>query len=177
MRRMIEPRTAGAPAQRLTSGRRPYSRPPGELRAGPSCAGLPLGPRPSSGPSVSSVASAPETSPTISPPAMTRIRSERPRISSSSTDTRRTALPESRSSTSRRWMNSIAPMSTPAGRLADDEHRGAAVDLPGKDELLLVASGKGRDPQAGLRRPDVVGRHLPLAVGADGPARRGARRC
>src|SRR5204863_389506 len=44
---------------------------------------------------------------------MTRIRSESERISSSSSETSRTARPSSRSSTRRRWTNSIAPTSRP----------------------------------------------------------------
>src|SRR5260370_678842 len=41
------------------------------------------------------------------------MRSASARISSSSTETSNSALPASRSATSRRWMDSIAPMSTP----------------------------------------------------------------
>src|SRR5439155_517749 len=50
---------------------------------------------------------------TIRPSYMTAIRSERERTSSSSAETSRTAVPSSRSWTIRRWMNSMAPMSTP----------------------------------------------------------------
>jgi hypothetical protein len=52
-------------------------------------------------------------SPTMRPSNITAIRSDIDMISSSSTDTRRIALPASRSSMMRWWMNSIAPMSTP----------------------------------------------------------------
>ena len=47
------------------------------------------------------------------PSNMTRMRSASARISSSSTETSRIALPASRISIRRRWMNSMAPMSTP----------------------------------------------------------------
>src|SRR5581483_2142972 len=63
-------------------------------------------------PSSSSVALG-GNSPTIRPSYMTRIRSESDRISSSSSDTSRTARPASRCSTSLRWTNSIAPTSRP----------------------------------------------------------------
>src|SRR5262249_37778499 len=46
-------------------------------------------------------------------PAMTRIRSATAPISSSSTETRRIAVSASRSARRRRWMNSMAPISTP----------------------------------------------------------------
>src|SRR5438094_232063 len=44
---------------------------------------------------------------------LTAIRSDSERTSSSSAETSSTAVPSSRSWTMRRWMNSIAPMSTP----------------------------------------------------------------
>ena len=47
------------------------------------------------------------------PSYMTRIRSESESTSSSSSETSRTARPSSRSSTRRRWTNSIAPTSRP----------------------------------------------------------------
>ena len=52
-------------------------------------------------------------SPMMRPSHMTRMRSESERTSSSSTETSRIALPASRMARSWRWMNSIAPMSTP----------------------------------------------------------------
>src|SRR5215213_3718940 len=52
-------------------------------------------------------------SPTIKPLHMVKIRSDNALISSSSTDTSRMALPRSRKSISRRWINSMAPISTP----------------------------------------------------------------
>src|SRR6478736_3468038 len=61
-------------------------------------------------PSSPSVASG-SRSPTTRPANMTRIRSDRARISSSSTETSRTALPWSRISMIRLWMNSMAPTS------------------------------------------------------------------
>ena len=45
--------------------------------------------------------------------ARTYLRSESERISSNSAETSRTALPASRCSMSRRWINSMAPISTP----------------------------------------------------------------
>src|SRR3984957_16682326 len=52
-------------------------------------------------------------SPVTRPPQSTMMRSESAKISSSSTETRSTALPASRCAPIRLWMNSIAPMSTP----------------------------------------------------------------
>src|ERR1700722_16532016 len=52
-------------------------------------------------------------SPVTRPPQSTMMRSESAKISSSSTETKSTALPASRWATIRLWMNSIAPMSTP----------------------------------------------------------------
>src|SRR6266568_2338903 len=63
-------------------------------------------------PNCSSVASG-ETISTILPSYITAMRSERERISSNSAETSKTALPASRCSMIRRWMNSIAPISTP----------------------------------------------------------------
>src|SRR5271166_4900743 len=52
-------------------------------------------------------------SPVMRPPQSTMMRSDRAKISSSSTDTSSSALPASRWATMRLWMNSIAPISTP----------------------------------------------------------------
>src|SRR5262249_13639057 len=62
---------------------------------------------------------------TTSPSNMTRMRSESERISSSSRETSRTALPSSRSSISRRWTNSIAPTSSPRVGWAATSTRGS----------------------------------------------------
>ena len=67
-------------------------------------------------------------------------------------------------------MNSIAPMSTPAGRLAGQHDLGLALHLAGQHDLLLVAAGEigGLQPRRG--GPDVVGRHLAGEI-ARSPAR------
>src|SRR5690606_23005572 len=64
-------------------------------------------------PSWPSVAVAGSASPTILPSNITRMRSARERISSSSTETSRIALPASRILMIWLWMNSMAPISTP----------------------------------------------------------------
>ena len=77
-------------------------------------------------------------SPTISPSYMTRMRSESERISSSSSETSRTARPASRSSTSRRWTNSIAPTSRPRVGCAAIRTRGSRSNSRARIDLLLV---------------------------------------
>src|ERR1700758_4514492 len=64
-------------------------------------------------PSLRSLAWSANNSPTIRPPHMTKMRSERAITSSSSTDTSRMAQPASRRRISWWWMNSMAPISTP----------------------------------------------------------------
>ena len=56
------------------------------------------------------------------------------------------ALPSSRSSTSRRWTNSIAPTSRPRVGCAAISTRRVAVDLAREHDLLLVAAGERRAP-------------------------------
>ena len=73
---------------------------------------------------------------------MTRMRSESERISSSSSETSRTALPSSRSATMRRCRYSIAPTSRPRVGWAAIEHLRVARDLAGDDDLLLVPAGQ-----------------------------------
>ena len=75
---------------------------------------------------------------------MTRIRSESERISSSSSETSRIARPSSRSSTSRRCTNSIAPTSRPRVGCAAISTFGSRVDLAREHDLLLVAAGERR---------------------------------
>ena len=88
---------------------------------------------------------------------MTRIRSESERISSSSSETSRTARPSSRSSTSRRCTNSIAPTSSPRVGCAAMRTRGSRIDLAGDDDLLLVAAG-----ERPRRRPRAAAAHVEL---------------
>ena len=78
------------------------------------------------------------------PSYMTRIRSESDRISSSSKETSRIARPSSRSSTSRRWTNSIAPTSRPRVGCAAMRTSGLPADLARDDDLLLVAARERR---------------------------------
>ena len=92
------------------------------------------------------------TRPTISPSYMTRMRSESERISSSSSETSRTPRPSSRSSTSRRWTNSIAPDVEAARRLRRDQHLRVAVDLAREHHLLLVAAGEAAGGRLRARR-------------------------
>ena len=115
--------------------------------------------RPSSSRAVSAV-----TMPTIRPRYITAIRSASATTSSSSVDTITTAVPVSRSSTIRLWMNSIEPTSTPrVGCEAISSFR-VADELAGQHDLLLVAAGQRADrrsrstgcgcrtPRSGLRR-------------------------
>ena len=69
----------------------------------------------------------PATSPTMRPPHITRMRSASDITSSSSTETSRMAQPASRIATSWRWMNSIAPMSTPRVGWPTSRMRGAGA--------------------------------------------------
>jgi hypothetical protein len=93
------------------------------------------------------------------PAQSTMMRSERAKISSSSTETRSSALPASRWATMRLWMNSIAPMSTP--RVGCPTSRlGIALDLARQHDLLLIAAGEIGGLQQRRARPDVEGFHL-----------------
>ena len=56
-----------------------------------------------------------------------------------------TATPWSRCSTIRRCTNSIEPDVEAAGRLAGDQQLVLAPELPGQDDLLLVAAGQRAD--------------------------------
>ena len=92
---------------------------------------------------------------TSRPRYITPMRSLSSRTSSSSAETRSTAVPASRLATIWLWMNSIEPTSIPrVGWSAMSRVRGAA-ELAGDDELLLVAAGQGVGRHRAGWRPDV----------------------
>ena len=110
---------------------------------------------------------------TISPSYMTRIAvGERQDLLELERD-EQDRPPSSRSSTSRRWTNSIAPTSSPRVGWAAIRTLRIAVDLPREDDLLLVPAGE----RACLASRDLPPRtsnsrmQLPRALDRDVPGR------
>ena len=136
-------RLGSAPlVSRRSRGRRPPR--PGSvteaLAMASSASGTPAIIRPSTSREVSG-----GTMPTIRPRYITAIRSARATTSSSSVETMSTAVPRSRSATSRWCMNSIAPTSTPRVGWMAISSRQRPGELAGQHDLLLVAAGQRRD--------------------------------
>ena len=102
-------------------------------------------------------------------------------ISSSSTETSRIALPASRMAMSLRWMNSMAPISTPAGRLADQQHVRAPAPSRGPTTIFcwLPPEKLAVRSIGGSRRADVevLHRARPTASEDRAPAHQHAPGC
>ena len=137
LRRPVRARDAPVRRSRWSPGRR--------SRGTSVVGGLRHGRRPSAGRSPRGRCRA-TTVPTIRPSYITAIRSARANTSSSSVETMITAVPLSRSAMIRLWMNSIEPTSTPRVGCEAISTLSGAGQLPGDDDLLLVAARQRRRP-------------------------------
>ena len=61
----------------------------------------------------------------------------------------------------------MAPMSTPAGGLAHEQHQGIALDLPGEHQLLLIAAGECGGVLTRVGGPHVESVHLFHRIAGD----------
>ena len=109
-------------------------------------------------------------SPVIRPLQSTMMRSESAKISSSSTDTKSTALPSVALGDDALVDEFDRADVDAAGRLPDQQDLGIALDLARQHDLLLVAAGEIGGLEQGRARADVERLHLLLGVGHDGAA-------
>ena len=140
------------------------ARPPRRSRACPGCRSC----RPSAGPARVSSVSDGRRSPMIWPSNITAMRSDSDRISSSSTETSRIALPSSRRRTICWWMNSIAPMSTPRVGWPTSRRSGLRSISRASTIFCWLPPEKFCARQRGVGRAHVETLHLVRGVGLDG---------